>query len=359
VPYVLWYFLLAATMGYFAICCKDRREYWQFVLTSGTGLTLFLVFSFIYPNGLDIRPTLTDGNIFVQAVKLLYRIDTPTNVLPSMHVFMSIACAAALCKNERFASSKRKVMSIKILAVLICLSTVMLKQHSVIDVMFGIVLYAICYQVYYRIMPDNEQFFSRFFHRKEIFTIPNVLSFMRIVMAVMFLGIYNRYGGMTGNRAILTGIVILSGITDFLDGKIARRFNMVSEVGKILDPFADKVTQGVLLLCLFRQYSMAIPVFMLFIVKEGHMLIVGSDALITTGVNDGAKWYGKISTAVFYTVMIALVLVPEIPKNIGNLMILICGTFMLLAFVNYAKYYHALQDKYARNKSDIMIHAKN
>ena len=85
--------------------------------------------------------------------------------------------------------------------------------------------------------------------KKHIFTIPNILSAFRIILAFVFLIIFYQ-SGFSGKKNLLTCIILLSAITDFLDGKIARKFNMVSELGKILDPVADKVTQGILILCL-------------------------------------------------------------------------------------------------------------
>jgi membrane-associated phospholipid phosphatase len=163
IPYIMWFFLLAATVAFFVFRCEDTKEYWQFMITSGTGLTTFLIFSFVFPNGINIRPALAaNGNIFIQAVKVLYRIDTPTNVLPSMHIFMTLACAVALCRNESFARNRVRVVLTDIIAVLICMSTVMLKQHSVVDVVLGLTLYAVCYEAYYKMTPAKERRIARF-----------------------------------------------------------------------------------------------------------------------------------------------------------------------------------------------------
>jgi cardiolipin synthase len=167
----------------------------------------------------------------------------------------------------------------------------------------------------------------------------------RLVLAAAFLVIYQCCGGMAENKAILTGILVLSGITDFLDGKIARKFNMVSEVGKILDPIADKVTQGVLLLCLFSEYPLMKAVFLLFLVKECYMAVMGTKMLVKTRENNGAMWYGKVSTAVFYIVMVVLLIFPDIPETVADVLIICCGGFMLLSFVMYVRYYHILQKK--------------
>jgi cardiolipin synthase len=156
-----------------------------------------------------------------------------------------------------------------------------------------------------------------------------------------------------GKREILIGILIISAITDWLDGRIARKFHMVSEIGKILDPIADKLTQGILLICLLMQYRMAKYVLLLFLVKESYTGIVGLKTIRDTGKNEGAMWYGKVSTAVFYTVMIILALFPNIPQALGECLLSGCGIFLLIAFVLYARYYHELRNKYCCRKMGI------
>ena len=85
-------------------------------------------------------PVQRAGNLFVQAVKLLYRIDTPTNIFPSMHVFIAVACGGAILKNGNCRKYKSVMWGTGTLTVLVVLSTVFLKQHSVVDVVFSIVL---------------------------------------------------------------------------------------------------------------------------------------------------------------------------------------------------------------------------
>lgn len=90
--------------------------------------------------------------------------------------------------------------------------------------------------------------------KKDILTIPNALSMFRIILAVLIPFIYYKPDFEQKIPCLLT-IVVISGLTDFLDGKIARRFHMISELGKILDPIADKVTQAVLLICLLSKFK--------------------------------------------------------------------------------------------------------
>lgn len=342
IPYMMWYGFVAVTLWYFAFKCKEKEEYYELISTLIVGNTVFLITSFVYPNGQNLRPELVGDSFFVQAVKILYWVDTPTNILPSMHVFNAIACCTAFFKNSKCQKSKTFLTGTGLLTILIILSTMCLKQYSVIDVILAVILYIFCYLVFYKFVPLHQEQLSVLITRKEILTIPNLLSIFRLVLAVLFLGIVQR-SGMEENKTILTVILVISGISDFLDGKIARKFHMVSEVGKLLDPIADKVTQGVLLVCLFSEYDLTKWLFVLFVVKESYMAVMGTKTVMKIHKNEGAKWYGKVSTIVFYVVMIILILFRNISKAFANVLIGCCGECMLLAFVMYARRYHVLQ----------------
>lgn len=178
-------------------------------------------------------------------------------------------------------------------------------------------------------------------HRKDILTIPNLLSFFRVILAIAFLGVF--YDPAVENkREVLALILIVSGLTDLLDGKIARRFHMVSEFGKILDPAADKITQGVLLICLLSKYEALKWAFVLFLLKESYMAIGGIRVLERTNRNDGAMWYGKVNTTVFYVVLFLLILFPDMPMTAANTLIFISVCFMVLSFVMYIRRYQSL-----------------
>lgn len=150
IPYVLWFFYVAAAVVYFAFFQKSVKEYWQLMISLGIGMTLFLLVSWLWPNGHNLRPKLPEGgNVFVEMVRMLYRMDTPTNILPSIHVFNSLAVAAAAdrCRALEEHRILRKISWS--LAVLIVLSTMFLKQHSVFDVLCGIILYGAVYRLVY------------------------------------------------------------------------------------------------------------------------------------------------------------------------------------------------------------------
>ena len=338
VPYLLWFVYMAAVVIYFMFFNESSKEYSQLVSMLGTGMTVFLIVSFVYPNCHQLRPEITADNVFAKAVKLLYTIDTSTNLLPSIHVFNSLACFAAVVHDTSCRAKRWPVPLCGILTVLIILSTMFLKQHSVVDVTLAFLFFGVCYWVFYQFIPEQSTYFKRALQPDQVATIPNVLSFFRLLLAVFFWGIGIRKE-FPGKQTLLVGTLVISGITDYLDGKIARKYHMVSEFGKVLDPIADKVTQGVLLLYLLNKYPLLQLTMFLFMIKELSMFLASAKLVKAAGKNEGAMWYGKVSTAVFYVVMIVLVLFPKLQIQTANCLIGISSFFMGLSFVLYMNYY--------------------
>ena len=169
--------------------------------------------------------------------------------------------------------------------------------------------------------------------KNQIITIPNLLTVMRICMIPVFVWAYI----IKANYQIATMILLCSGLTDILDGYIARKFHMSSDFGKALDPVADKLTQFTMFLCLMKRFSfMWIPAVLLF-VKEFLLGITIIAAIKKTGKVHGAKWHGKAATCVIYTMIFAHVIWYDIPYEIS--MILLSGSIvmMLISCFEYAK----------------------
>ena len=110
--------------------------------------------------------------------------------------------------------------------------------------------------------------------KKDIFSIPNILSFVRILLIPIFVWLYVT-AGTSGEYYLAAAVVVASGITDFLDGQIARRCNMITEFGKFLDPLADKLTQGTLFLCIAINYPLMWILLAIWLLKDGFMAIMG------------------------------------------------------------------------------------
>lgn len=149
VPYLLWFVYVAAVFVY--LFFKNRREFYQYCIFLFTGMTLFLIVSTLYPNGHLLRPnTFARNNIFTFAVQILYQADTATNIFPSLHVYNSIAAHRAVANSETLAGNHLIRGGSFVLMVSIILATMFLKQHSVLDVISGILLGLVMEQLVYR-----------------------------------------------------------------------------------------------------------------------------------------------------------------------------------------------------------------
>ncbi len=171
--------------------------------------------------------------------------------------------------------------------------------------------------------------------KKDFFTIPNLLCYLRIVLIPVF--VYTYLKAQEPSYYFWSAIIIgISGITDFFDGYIARKYNQITDLGKILDPVADKLTQGALVVCLTSRYSAMWVLVAIFIVKEGFMGIMGLVMLKHNGHKlDGAMWFGKISTATLYVVMFVLLFLFSLPLWVVNALITLCATTMILTLLLY------------------------
>lgn len=160
IPYLLWFAFIILTNLYFFF--TNRTEFYRTSAFMIVGMTIFLIISTVYPNGQTLRPRkFANDNIFVDLVKNLYRTDTSTNVFPSIHVYNSIGTYIAIRKSEQLKDKKVVQSGAFILTVLIVLSTMFLKQHSVIDVIGAIVLVIPVYYFIYVYDPKKAQAFKR------------------------------------------------------------------------------------------------------------------------------------------------------------------------------------------------------
>lgn len=178
---------------------------------------------------------------------------------------------------------------------------------------------------------------SKRLKKENVLTVPNLLSLFRILLIPLIIGIYC---GLKLYKATII-IIAISGITDIIDGKIARKYNMVSDVGKILDPVADKLTQAALILCLIARYHWMWALLIIFIIKEGIMAWCGYLTLKRTDTVNSAKWYGKVSTVVLYTVMSILIFFPNIPMIAVYILIFFCCIVMLVSLIMYIRFYYS------------------
>lgn len=173
---------------------------------------------------------------------------------------------------------------------------------------------------------------------REYFSIPNLMGYFRIALVGVYMYFfYNSVHGGVYWPVIAT--IVLSGITDFFDGKIARRFDMVTEWGKILDPIADKITLGAIILSLTFKYRIVMALVVLYIIKEGFMGIVGLYSIKKGHKVEGAMWYGKVCTFGTYVVLILMLLFPDMPNVAIDVLVIINFALMIFTLAKYVVYY--------------------
>lgn len=167
--------------------------------------------------------------------------------------------------------------------------------------------------------------------RNQIITIPNLLSLVRLLLIPVFIHLYanqQAYGA-----AVL--VLVISGLTDVVDGFIARRFNMISDIGKILDPIADKLTQFAALLCLIKRFPAMLLPAILMVIKEILAAVTGLYAIRRSGTVPSADWHGKVTTVLLYTTIAVHILWISIPEWASGLLIGLSVAMMLCSLVLY------------------------
>lgn len=177
--------------------------------------------------------------------------------------------------------------------------------------------------------------------KKEIMTIPNLLSLFRLILIPVYVVMYLNATEPV-HYYIAGGILAVSCLTDMVDGQIARRFNMISTVGKVLDPFADKLTQFTLAICLAVQFPVVWIMVCLIFVKEIFQLVAGIIAFRKGKMLTGALMAGKVCTAILFLSLIVMVLTPPqvLTNQIVSIVTIIDVVFLLISFTSYALAYY-------------------
>ncbi|RZT02133.1 phosphatase PAP2 family protein [Cuneatibacter caecimuris] len=148
IPYVLWFPLFPGVFLY--LYFTDKEECWKYLLLLAGGMTVFLLISTFYPNGQALRPQIdADKNIFTGFLSLIWAADTPTNVFPSIHVYNAVAAQIAVFRSPALKRRPWIQYGLLVIVILICLATVFLKQHSVLDGIAALVLAAMFWLLIY------------------------------------------------------------------------------------------------------------------------------------------------------------------------------------------------------------------
>lgn len=180
-------------------------------------------------------------------------------------------------------------------------------------------------------------------YENRIITIPNILSIFRILLLPLFVYLY-LHAETTWEFLRAAIVLAVSALTDLADGKIARRFNMISKLGKVLDPIADKLTHITIAFCLCWQIPQMIYVFVLLLVKELSMMFMALYGTFRKNkkIWDSAQWYGKVCTTIVFVIFIVLALFPQIPTPVINALLFICSFSLLGSLVMYIRMFWLL-----------------
>ncbi len=172
----------------------------------------------------------------------------------------------------------------------------------------------------------------------KIFTIPNLISLLRLILipGIVLLYFYEE------SPLPAFGLLLFSAVTDLADGRIARKYHMVSDFGKALDPVADKATFAAVLVCLLAVYPPMRKLLYLLVLKEIFMGIAGTAAYLETGSFFGSGWHGKAATLLTNLTLLAHVLSKSIPPAVTEISIAVCSAMAVLSFLLYCAQYARL-----------------
>jgi len=172
-------------------------------------------------------------------------------------------------------------------------------------------------------------------NQNRVITVPNILSALRILLIPVFLWLY-----CVEKSHVEAGIVIAAaGASDIADGVIARRFLQQSNLGRVLDPAADKLTQAAMCFAMVYRYPFMVWLLVFFGVKELAIAFLGWVYMKKTGVVNDSRWYGKASSIVQYAVMLALILNPDISNYSAYVLISLCMGTHVLSLLLYIIFY--------------------
>ena len=164
---------------------------------------------------------------------------------------------------------------------------------------------------------------------KENCNIPNLLSILRIIIIGPFV-----YYFLKDNYVMAAVMIAISGLSDMFDGYIARKFNQITKLGAMLDPVADKITLGSVVICMCIKIPVIMPIIIILLVKEILMLLAWLVLLKKHNTPPPAQWYGKVATIVFY-ISVAVIVFLKAIWGIENMVLtitLMCITVALMFF---------------------------
>ena len=189
-------------------------------------------------------------------------------------------------------------------------------------------------------------------NKDKLKNIPNMLSVLRIILVFVYIAVF-----FFSNKFVAAGVFLIAGITDIIDGYLARKNNWVTDAGKILDPIADKFMQCAVLVCMTLANMVPLWFSLPYILKEALMLLGGLFMLKRRKVRVVSNVFGKIAAVLFYAVIILVMLLSEPwQETIPAWTNFICGVSLgatIFAMIFYAMQYGIIKTKKTNNDNSV------
>lgn len=181
--------------------------------------------------------------------------------------------------------------------------------------------------------------------------IPNALTILRLFLVPVFVYCYKNGDSSLTDRIVTASIFVGASLTDILDGWIARKYNKVTDFGKLADPVADKLMQLSVVWCLANDNRISMWILALFAFKES-VLIVGGLNLLKEKFVVQSKWSGKIATAILFLCVTAVLLTEEtvLSKSRATAIMTVSLIFTAIAFFDYIKMYIRVKENLQKSK---------
>ena len=183
------------------------------------------------------------------------------------------------------------------------------------------------------------------FNPKRNFSVPNVISLIRLAIIPFMVWVY-----LEGKLVWAVAMVAISGLSDAIDGYIARHFNQITPLGKVLDPVADKLTQIALGVCLVFSFPFVLPLVILLVIKDALMLFWGVRLLKAGQPPFSARWWGKVATIAFY-IGVLVIMAFDDKMGITGVFVVSAVIFLLMAY-SLLRYGIVFRDKIQQASSD-------
>ena len=183
------------------------------------------------------------------------------------------------------------------------------------------------------------------FNPKRNFSVPNVISLIRLAIIPFMVWFY-----LEGKLVWAVAMVAISGLSDAIDGYIARHFNQITPLGKVLDPVADKLTQIALGVCLVFSFPFVLPLVILLVIKDALMLFWGVRLLKVGQSPFSARWWGKVATIAFY-IGVLVIMAFDDKMGITGVFVVSAVIFLLMSY-SLLRYGIVFRDKIQQASSD-------